>query len=86
MKLFAIADLCERWGYTRAGVHKLTKTNDFPKPIAMVALGRTAIFVEEDIINYESSKAGLLKATTIPSKKRKTEPPKNTDWVGGFDF
>ena len=86
MKLFAIADLCERWGYTRAGVHKLTKTSDFPKPLAMVALGRTAIFAEEDIVNYENSKVGLLKSTAQPSKKRKPEPLKNIDWVGGFDL
>ena len=34
-QLAGIADLMARWGYTRQGVHKLTKLPDFPAPIAV---------------------------------------------------
>ena len=81
IRLFAIADLCERWQYTRAGVHKLIKTGDFPKPIAKVALGRTLIFSAEDILAYESTRIGLLKDTTSQPRKTKEVTLKNQDWV-----
>jgi hypothetical protein len=39
VNLLSIADLCERWVYTKAGIHKLTNTEKFPKPIAIVQSG-----------------------------------------------
>ena len=60
MKLLSIADLCERWVYTKAGIHKLTKTDKFPKPIAIVSKGKVKIFKEEDIKSYERNKPWLF--------------------------
>lgn len=60
MKLFAIADLCARWNYTKSGIHKLTKSKNFPKPIAEVCKGRMKIFSEADICAYEKDKPWLF--------------------------
>lgn len=60
MNLLSIADLCERWVYTKAGIHKLTSKEKFPKPIAIVSKGRVKIFREEDIKVYERNKPWLF--------------------------
>ena len=60
MKLLSIADLCERWVYTKAGIHKLTNTEKFPNPIAIVSKGKVKIFKEEDIETYEKNKPWLF--------------------------
>ena len=59
-KLLSIADLCVRWTYTKAGVHKLVKTEQFPKPFAIVSRGKVKIYREEDIELYEKNKPWLF--------------------------
>lgn len=59
-KLLSIADICDRWTYTKAGIHKLVKTENFPKPFAIVSRGKVKIFREEDIEVYEKNKPWLF--------------------------
>jgi predicted DNA-binding transcriptional regulator AlpA len=60
MKLLAIADLCDRWSYSKAGIHKLIRTEKFPRPISLVSRGKVRIFTEEDIETYEKGKPWLF--------------------------
>lgn len=60
VNLLSITDLCDRWNYTKAGVHKLVKTETFPKPFAVVSRGKIRIFNEEDIKIYEKNKPWLF--------------------------
>lgn len=60
MAFLTIIDLCDRWNYSRAGVHKLIRSPHFPKPIAKVARGRISLFEEADIIAYEQGKSWLF--------------------------
>ena len=60
MKLLSIADLSDRWVYSKAGIHKLVKTENFPKPLAIVSRGKVRVFKEEDIEAYESGKPWLF--------------------------
>lgn len=60
MKLLAIADLCDRWNYTKPGIHKLAKSKDFPAPIAIICKGRIKVFREEDIQDYEKTRPWLF--------------------------
>ena len=60
VKLLSIADLCDRWLYSKAGIHKLVKTEKFPKPFAIVSRGKVRIFKEEDIEVYEKDKPWLF--------------------------
>jgi hypothetical protein len=60
MEILALADLVDRWTYTRAGIHKLSKRDDFPAPVAVVNRGRTKIFLVSDIAAYERDKPWLL--------------------------
>lgn len=59
MSLLSFADLQTRWGYTRAGVHKLAKSSDFPMPFALVSNGQIKLFREADIQSYEQDKPWL---------------------------
>lgn len=52
-KLLTIADLTTRWNITRQSLHDKKKNADFPKPVQYVSNGRTALYLESDIINYE---------------------------------
>ena len=55
--------------------------------MAMVALGRTAIFSEDDILAYEDLRQELLKNPNIKTEKVKNPTSKNKDWVSDFgDF
>lgn len=60
MKLLGISDLCERWCYTKSGIHKLVKSKNFPPPIDTICRGRIKIFREEDILDYEKNKPWLF--------------------------
>ena len=60
MKLLGISDLCERWHYTKAGIHKLVKSKKFPPPIDTICKGRIKVFLEEDILNYEKKRSWLF--------------------------
>lgn len=59
MSPLSFTDLQTRWGYSRAGVHKLAKTADFPMPFALVSNGRIKLFREADIQSYEQDKPWL---------------------------
>ena len=60
VNLLSISDLCDRWGYTKAGIHKLVKTEEFPKPFAVVSRGKVRIFQEKEIRIYEQNKPWLF--------------------------
>lgn len=60
VNLLSITDLCDRWSYTKAGIHKLVKTEEFPKRLAIVSRGKVRIFKEEDIEIYEQNKPWLF--------------------------
>lgn len=60
MNLLSITDLCDRWNYTKSGIHKLVKTDEFPKPFSVVSRGKIRIFKEEDIKIYEQNKPWLF--------------------------
>jgi hypothetical protein len=56
MILLGVKDLTKRWNYTRQGVHQKQKQDDnFPKPVAIINEGRTKVFLEKDIIEYENN-------------------------------
>lgn len=59
-KYLTISDLKNRWIYTKAGIHKLTKSKDFPKPFAIVSNEKIKIYDEEDIAKYEYGKIWLF--------------------------
>jgi len=55
MILLGIKDLEQRWKYTRQGIHKKQQNDEkFPKPVGIINQGRNKVFLEKDIINYES--------------------------------
>jgi hypothetical protein len=60
IELLSISDLCKRWIYTKAGIHKLTKSKDFPAPCAIVNCGKTKIFDENSIVEFESTRPWLF--------------------------
>jgi len=60
MKYFSVIDLYKRWSYTKPGVYKLVRRDDFPKPFAVVSEGRVKIFREDDIAEYEKNKPWLF--------------------------
>lgn len=53
--LVGIADLSERWNYSRQGVHRLTKLDDFPPPIAVINCGRTKVWQLNDLAQFEEN-------------------------------
>lgn len=56
-KLLAIADLRTRWKMTRQGVHqRIQQDPDFPAPVMRVANDRIALFLESEIVEYETQK------------------------------
>ena len=62
MKLLGVTDLAKRWNYTKQGVHqKIKKDKTFPKPIAVINAG-ILVFLEDDIIRYETNKKELWNA------------------------
>ena len=60
MTFLSITDLYERWTYTKAGIYKLIKRDDFPKPFTVVSKGKVKIFREADVIDYEKNKPWLF--------------------------
>lgn len=60
MKLLSIADLCDRWNYSRQGIHNLTNQENFPEPVSIVSRGRIKIYSEESISEYEKGKVWLF--------------------------
>jgi hypothetical protein len=70
LSLLSIADLKERWCYTKAGIHKLASGEDFPKPIAKVNKGKLSIFTKDDILAYEKDKPWLFSQSLKVAKQR----------------
>lgn len=70
MKLLAVSDLCVRWTYTRAGIHKLIKTHEFPQPVAIVNQGKTKVFNLEDIKAYEQDRPWLFDVSEKAYRQR----------------
>ena len=68
-KVLTIADLTTRWQMSRQGIHDRTGDKDFPKPIQYVANGRTALFLEKDIEQYEIDHPWIMD----PDKRRKRQ-------------
>ena len=69
LPLFSISDLNERWHYTRAGIHKLVRREDFPKPMARINKGKIKVFSKEDIVAYEKDKPWLFNESLKFSKQ-----------------
>lgn len=55
LELVGIADLEDRWVYTRQGIHKISRSTDFPKPAAIINRGRVRMWHLFDIENFEKS-------------------------------
>ena len=56
VQLVGIADLAKRWGYTRAGVHRLMRSPDFPEPIGAINNGRNRVWRLDQFTEYERGK------------------------------
>ena len=67
-QLVGIADLVVRWGYSRQGVHKLSKLPDFPPPFAVINQGRTKVWRLSDFETFEAQHGELY---SEEAKKRK---------------
>jgi len=52
-KLVGVSDLAKRWGYTRAGVHNLLHSEDFPEPLGIVNNGRIRVWSLDQFEEYE---------------------------------
>jgi predicted DNA-binding transcriptional regulator AlpA len=59
-KYLGLADLSDRWNYTKSGIHKLIKNDNFPKPFAIINRGKVKIFHEDSISEYEKDKPWLF--------------------------
>jgi hypothetical protein len=56
-KLLAKSDMATRWGVTRQVVNNWSNRHaDFPKEYMRIDNGRLPIFLEEDVIKYESER------------------------------
>ncbi len=67
-QLVGMADLAARWGYSRQGVHKLSKLPDFPPPFAVINQGRTKVWRLSDFEAFEAERPELH---SEEAKKRK---------------
>ena len=59
VELVGISDLAKRWGYTRAGVHRLMESEDFPEPIGAINNGRYRVWSLDQFSEFESNKPEL---------------------------
>jgi hypothetical protein len=53
MDVVSVPDLCDRWLYTKQGVHRLTKGRSFPVPLFVVSRGRVPVWYLPDIETWE---------------------------------
>lgn len=63
-------DLLKRWSYTRAGIHKLSRKDDFPKLVMVINAGRTKVWARADIEAYEKAHPEVLEAEGGIAKQR----------------
>jgi hypothetical protein len=68
MEYVGLADLVERWVYTRQGVHGLVRSKGFPAPVFEINKGRTKVWRLVDIEAYEKTHPEVL---SEESKQRK---------------
>lgn len=64
------ADLMRRWHYTKQGIHKLQKRQDFPAPATLVAAGRMRLWAVKDIEAYERDRPELHSEAAKLAKMR----------------
>lgn len=60
MKLLSIVDLRSRWNYTKGGVYKLAKSQDFPPAFMTVSNGKLKLYEEAAIQAYEQARPWLF--------------------------
>lgn len=68
-KLLTISDLTTRWKMPRQSIHEKKLEKDFPDPVQHVSNGRTALFLERDIVSYEKKYPWI----TSPEKRRRRQ-------------
>lgn len=68
MEILGVADLVDRWTYTRQGVHKLIRSSDFPPPSLVINCGRTKAWRLADIEAYEAAHPETRHETLKQSK------------------
>ncbi len=54
MQFVSIPDLCDRWLYTRQGVHRLTRHSLFPPPLFTVSRGHVPVWELSQIEGWEA--------------------------------
>lgn len=63
-------DLALRWGYTKQGIQKLAKHEDFPRPVFTINRGRIRVWALADIELYENGRPELHSEAAKLSKVR----------------
>ena len=77
--LLGTGDLEERWGYTRAGVHRLVNDDDFPVPVAAINRGRVKVWSEEQIRAFEAERPKLREVRDERSSKQRATESEGMD-------
>ena len=54
-RFVGMADLVARWTYSRMGVHKVSRWEDFPAPAFAINRGRTKVWRLADIEAFEKN-------------------------------
>jgi hypothetical protein len=68
MEYVGLVDILRRWIYTRRGVEKMLRRNEFPAPAFAVNAGRTKIWRVADIAAFEITHPEVTSET---AKRRK---------------
>lgn len=55
VQFVGMADLVDRWTYSRMGVHKVSKWPDFPEPAFVINKGRVRVWRLSDIEAFEKN-------------------------------
>lgn len=66
-----LADLQERWIYTRQGVHKITRSRGFPEPAFTLNRGRVRVWSRFDVEEFERDHPELFNADEKDWKVRR---------------
>lgn len=75
-RLLTIADLASepgrpgRWIYCRSGILRLSRTADFPEPIALVSRGRIKVWRLAHLVDYERRHPEVLLSAQRYRKQR----------------
>ncbi|MYL47671.1 hypothetical protein GLV94_18690 [Virgibacillus halodenitrificans] len=68
-KLLTIADLTTRWDMPRQSIHERIADREFPEPFQYVSNGRTAVFLESDIREFEEKNPWI----TTPERRERRQ-------------